>query len=557
MAPHCAQLVRVTAEALGTSAVLLASFDGETIEVAAAYPPVEDPSLLIPLASWLRGLLHEESSSTTAVVIGDGNPPPPELLPWKIRGGSHAGVPLRIGAADPTGLLWTFDDGQHAWDGARSALLEDLGSLAACILRMRSDSLAEAQAGRGAELRAERLNRLQRATRALSTALTPDEVLGTIVREAVEALGAQQGTIVLADRGRLVLHMRHVVGFADDVLTRWHEFPLSMEVPLAVVARTGESMYVGTREEMVQRYPAVADEVTASDRRAWAIAPIREVMSSPPGALMVSWTEPHTLNSEDRQFFEAFADLCAPVLQRAGAYERTAEIATALQTSLLPSALPKVKGVDIHARYVPTGRGDVGGDWYDVLTLPGDRLGLIVGDVVGHGVRAAAQMGQIRHALRTLAFLEPDPIRILELFDTKVGQYGESVMATAAIVFLDPGTDRIIFAEAGHPPAMLRRRDGSIDVLVTAQRPPLGLHPGPAPRTASASADLRAGDTLLLYTDGLIERPGESIDVGLARLKAALGSSPADLPAVADHLVATMVEPELHDDLALLLLKRT
>jgi serine phosphatase RsbU (regulator of sigma subunit) len=554
--PDCGQFVGVAAQALGTSAVVLAGFDGETTDVIAAFPRLEDPSLLAPLVLWARDLPHQDPAATTVGVVDDGDPPPTELLPWQIRPGSYAGVTLRTDEAEPIGLLWAFDDGEHAWDSARVRLLEDLGSLAACLLRMRSDSMAESRANRDAELRAERLTRLQRATRALSTALTPDEVLGTIVQEAVEALDAQQGTIVLADKARSVLRMRHIVGFADDVLTRWHEFPLAMEVPLAVVARTGHSMYVATREEMVQRYPAVAEEVTMSDRRAWAVAPVREVESAPAGALMVSWTEPHTLSPEDRQFFEAFADLCAPILRRAGAYEHTAEIATALQTSLLPSALPKVEGIDIHARYVPTGRGDVGGDWYDVLTLPGDRLGLIIGDVVGHGIRAAAQMSQIRHALRTLAFLEADPIRVLELFDTKVGQYGESVMATATVAFYDPAANQIEYAEAGHPPALLRRRDGGIEILATANRPPLGLHPGPSPRTASATVDFQIGDTLLLYTDGLIERPGEPIDAGLARLKEALGSCPTELPAAADHLVATMVEAELHDDLALLLLRR-
>ncbi|MCB2223786.1 MAG: SpoIIE family protein phosphatase [Actinobacteria bacterium] len=402
-----------------------------------------------------------------------------------------------------------------------------------------------------------RMRSLQRATRALSSALTPDDVLAAIVQEAVAALDAQQGVVVLADDTDTTLLMRHVVGLDDGVEGRWRRIPMSMDVPLADVVRSGESVYVPTRDEMLERFPAVADEVGRGDRHAWAITPIGATDASPAGALMVAWTRSHTADRGERELLEAFADLCAPALGRAGVYERTAEVATALQTSLLPQAMPEVEGIDLHARYVPTGRGDVGGDWYDVLPLGDDRLALIVGDVVGHGVWAAAQMGQVRHALRTLAFVESDPIRILELFDGKVAQYGEAVMATAMVGFVDMGGGRFHYAEAGHPPVLIRRSDGHVDVLPASQRPPLGAHHGPVPGSASASADFRRGDTMLVYTDGLVERHGESIDDGLERLVGAFAIAPADPAAAADHLIAAMVGEILLDDLAVLLLRRT
>jgi serine phosphatase RsbU (regulator of sigma subunit) len=253
---------------------------------------------------------------------------------------------------------------------------------------------------------------------------------------------------------------------------------------------------------------------------------------------------------------ESLADWCGPVLRRAGLYDRAAGTAAVLQTSLLPPALPLLEGLDIHARYVPSHRSDVGGDFYDVFALPEGRVGMVVGDAVGHGIAAATQMGQARHALRTLAFVEGDPLRVLELFDAKVAQFGENLMVTATVVFLDRQTGRIRYAQAGHPPGMIRRRNGRVTVLGSPQRPPLGVRATPRPGTASAEAEVHPGDTLVLYTDGLIERVGEPLDTGLARLEAALVSIPTDLNAAAERLLQELVAFGGDDDLALLLARR-
>jgi hypothetical protein len=439
----------------------------------------------------------------------------------------------------------------RTWDGEAARRMADLASLAEAVV----GGCVSPPAAPGISS-TESLGRLQRATQALGSALTPDEVVRIIVSESVRALGAQQGTIVLTDEDRDLLRMRHVVGFSGDVADRWHEFPATAPVPLAVVAATGESMFVGTRAEMFERFPAVADEVEHSDRQSWAIAPVPGPDGSPLGALMVSWTSPHRRAPGERELLESFAGLCAPVLRRAEAYVHVAEVATALQTSLLPPALPAIESVELHARYVPAGLGEVGGDWYDALRLPGGRLGLIVGDVVGHGIWAAAQMGQIRHALRTLAFLDPDPARVLETFDRKVAQYGESVMATAFVGYVDLGSGRLEYAQAGHPPGMVKRAGGGVEVLEPARKPPLGVEGEPSERFGSSRAELGRGDVLLLYTDGLVERRTEPIDDGIERLRAAFASAPGDLATAAGLLEDRVPEAVRSDDFALLLVKR-
>ena len=545
----CIDLVRLGATALGIRTVLVAAFEGDATRVVAVHPSLADPEGLDRTAGHLRDFLPTDGG----MVVVDDPGAPAVAVPWAGTPRSHAGVALAGPGGEPRGLLWAFDDGPVPWDQARRDLLSALGAVGSALLCRPGAGPPDALDSPTVR----RLLRLQRATRALSAALTPDEVLGAVVTEAVRALDAQHGTVVLADETGTMLQMRHIVGLPEDVAKRWHEFPLSTDVPLAEVTRTGRSLYIGSRKEMVERFPAIAREVEHSDRRAWVVAPIRDAgRGGRTGALMVSWTEPRAFTFDEHELVEAFAGLCGPVLQRAASYEQAAEVATALQTSLLPSNLPDVEGLEMHARYVPTGRGDVGGDWYDVVTLPDGRLGLIVGDVVGHGIWAAAQMGQIRHALRTLVFVEPDPLRALALFDEKVVAFRESVMATAIVMLLDLGASRLEYAEAGHLPPMIRRSDGTVEVLETAQRPPLGVVHGDRSDRGPAAVGFHRGDLLLVYTDGLVERRGEPIDEGLNRLRRVLAAARGDLPAVADRLAREVPETERRDDFALLLVSR-
>jgi serine phosphatase RsbU (regulator of sigma subunit) len=241
-------------------------------------------------------------------------------------------------------------------------------------------------------------------------------------------------------------------------------------------------------------------------------------------------------------------------LRRAHARER--EVALALQEAMLPAPRP----LDRHraaVRYRPaTGALNVCGDWYDLAELPGDRIAVAVGDVVGHGLEAACVMGQLRSALSAASRVVDGPARALEV----LGLYARSVegaeSATAVGVLVDCAARTLAYSSAGHLPPALLRADGTVEFLDGATDPPLGARPEHVSRPQAAAA-FTDGSTLVLYTDGLVERRREDIDTGLARLAASLarhrGAAPEPL---ADALLAELLPPGgATDDTALVVVR--
>lgn len=223
------------------------------------------------------------------------------------------------------------------------------------------------------------------------------------------------------------------------------------------------------------------------------------------------------------------------------------EIATTLQRSLIPE-LPDVPGVVIDGRYLPgSAEVEVGGDWYDAVPLPDGRLALVIGDVVGKGVAAAAHMGQLRNAVRAYLLEGFSPSEVI----TKLNRLSLSLTGTgfATVVCLhhDPSTGAVAWCRAGHPPPLVRRADGRVEYLDGAGSPPIAVFDD---ATFSESADrLDPGDLLVLYTDGLVERRGEEIDVGLARL----AEHVADVDPTADaagRVVGALRDDDRRDDIA-------
>ncbi|MCU0274490.1 MAG: SpoIIE family protein phosphatase [Acidimicrobiales bacterium] len=233
---------------------------------------------------------------------------------------------------------------------------------------------------------------------------------------------------------------------------------------------------------------------------------------------------------------------------------RHRQISVELQHSLLPSGPLGSDRLEVAARYLPGVRDlEVGGDWYDSFPLEDGRWILVVGDVVGRGLEAAAAMGQLRNAVRALADGEPTPVALLGRLDRFAATGAASVFSTIAVVELSADGDRIRTARAGHPPPLLLHPDGRVTVVGDGARPPLAVRgvKEPAPVLPTPFAD---GDILLLYTDGLVERRGESIDGGIRRL-AAMASALAEvhsLDVLVDRLVGGMLGGAVDDDVCVL-----
>ncbi|MCU1430394.1 MAG: protein serine/threonine phosphatase [Actinomycetia bacterium] len=231
-------------------------------------------------------------------------------------------------------------------------------------------------------------------------------------------------------------------------------------------------------------------------------------------------------------------------------------VAEALQRSLLPDDVHDGPTVDLRTRYRPGGSARVGGDWYDVVLLQNGSLGLVIGDVAGHGVLAAAVMGQVRNALRAFAGEGYPPSAMVERLNHFVFENGPSEMATLCFAALDPTTGGFEMISAGHPPPLLVRAGGEVEWCAGTSGPPVGIDPHS--RYHQIDAVLAPGDVVVLYTNGLVARRHESLDVGLERLRnAATTIAPeTDLDGICDHLLSTLLgDISTDDDVAVLALR--
>jgi anti-sigma regulatory factor (Ser/Thr protein kinase) len=244
----------------------------------------------------------------------------------------------------------------------------------------------------------------------------------------------------------------------------------------------------------------------------------------------------------------------ALAIDRARLFENTRHIAETLQRKLLPERLPTVPGVELAARYLPGGPGvEVGGDWYDVFTYKDGRVGLAMGDVVGHGIDAASLMGQLRTALRAYAVECPSPAEVLDRLGSLFNQLAPGQMATLVFGVFEPDTATVRLASAGHPPPLAIAPDGSSSYLEHEPCPPLGVMPY-LPYVERV-AQLEPGSTLLLYTDGLVEHRG-SIETGLAQLQEAADGHAGDPEALCDRVIDALCPAGSGDDDAAVLALR-
>jgi serine phosphatase RsbU (regulator of sigma subunit)/anti-sigma regulatory factor (Ser/Thr protein kinase) len=229
--------------------------------------------------------------------------------------------------------------------------------------------------------------------------------------------------------------------------------------------------------------------------------------------------------------------------------------AETLQHSLLPDQLPDLPGVRMAARYVPGGVGvDVGGDWYDVIVLPAGEVGLVMGDVAGHDLRAAAVMGQLRNALRAYAGEGLAPHKALERLNRLCNQHDVNEMATCVFAVLDPVSSTLRISNAGHYPLLLRQPDGAVRLLELPAGPPVGAVR--QVRYDERLVQLEPGTMIVMYTDGLVERRGVGVEEGLARLQRAVADGPADVSQLADHILQALLERRRPpDDVALMVVE--
>ena len=240
-------------------------------------------------------------------------------------------------------------------------------------------------------------------------------------------------------------------------------------------------------------------------------------------------------------------------LSRAAAVDH--EVAETLQRSLLPESLPAIDGVELEARYLPASRGHaIGGDWYDAIELDDGRVAVVVGDVVGHGLRAATMMGQLRNAFRAYALVETSPAQTLVRLNRLLAKDRRDLMATALCIAIDRDSGEVSLSSAGHPPPLVISRGGEVRYLEEGGSVPLGTADPVAFKDVTAR--LEPGSTLVLYTDGLIERRDTSLDDRLAQLATVASVADGELGDVCDQLLEGILGGKRPaDDVAILAIR--
>ena len=286
----------------------------------------------------------------------------------------------------------------------------------------------------------------------------------------------------------------------------------------------------------------------------WLAVPITGPHGRVAGVIAV-WGANGGLGPLDGAILAQFAQMASEALHNAQVYEEMRGIAVELQHSLLPKALPDLPGLVLGARYLPGGAGlAVGGDWYDVFPLGAGRLGVVIGDVVGRGVPAAAIMGQLQLAVRACALEGGSPATVVNRLNNLVQNLEVPQMATLIFGVVEPDSATLQLTSAGHPPPLVVEPDGTARFLTLRPVAPLGIEPGTARETIET---LQPGSTVVLYTDGLIERRGATIDEGLDDLLQAASGSNDDVESLCDRLVHSLGADGSSDDVALLVLRLT
>jgi GAF domain-containing protein/anti-sigma regulatory factor (Ser/Thr protein kinase) len=414
-----------------------------------------------------------------------------------------------------------------------------------------------------AEAARERLTFLARASELLTASLDLGQTLQRLADLAVPRLGDWCGIDLVEEDGRIrnaaTAHIDPAkVRFAEEMRRR---YPPSPDDPTGVpnVIRTGRAeLYPEVTEEMLAR--SIEDPEELRLARELGLSSIMILPLIARGRTLGTLTLVHAesgrrYGQEDLSFAGDLARRAAVAVDNARLYTREHHAVVTLQQSLLPRQLPDIPGLEFAARYLPaTSELDVGGDWYDAISLGDGSVGVVIGDVAGHGLEAAATMGQFRNALRAYALDGRGPGTTVERLNRLTRTFEQSEMATLVYGEFDAATSNMRFVRAGHPPPLLRQPDGSVTPLNGHGSLPVGVSPNA--RYEASTLAITPQTTLLLYTDGLVERRGETLEAGIGRLERVLADAPDSLEALCDHVIETAApDPERADDIAVLALR--
>ncbi|MEU4492020.1 SpoIIE family protein phosphatase [Streptomyces sp. NPDC023998] len=464
-----------------------------------------------------------------------------------------------------TGRTAADPDHDRTWSCSYAPLLDNAGHRLGLIASL-IDITASQQAHVDADRARHRFALLAEAGTRIGTTLdlrqTAEEVVQLLVPQLADSADVQLlAEVIDPDEAAASTHgvvRRLAASFPDPAAPTAHlAVGMTFQVPLGSVYEQviadGRPMNLYLAD-----IPALINDPGAERLRSYLSANVGSARLVPLvargtvlGAVVVTrirGREP--FDEQDCVLIDELVARAALNIDNARMYTSQRAAALTLQRSLTNSALPDVRDLDLTGRYLPASDHEVGGDWFDVIPLPDRRTGLVIGDVMGHGIHAAAVMGQLRTAVRTLARLDIPPAQMLRSLDVVVADLGENEMATCIYAVHDPAAGGCLIARAGHPPPAVADGRGAISFLHGPPGTPLGAG---GQDFQTEQVPLPPGSLLVLYTDGLIEARDRDIDQGMQQLAQALRHLDHPLQEICDRILGRLLPSTAQDDVAVLL----
>ncbi len=531
-----AELLARVSDVMSIDTVAILLLEGDMLHARAAKGIEEEveAGVRIPLGRGFAGRIAAERQPVRIIDVEHADIYNPILREKGIR--SLLGVPLLI-EGRVIGVLHVGSLTTRNFTAEEATILQLAADRAALAIELGRKLASERGAREEAERVAARLRAVQRVSDASLGYLTEEELLQELLARISNIMLVDTVAFLLLEGD--VLHARAALGLEEEV-----------EAGVRVPMGRGFAGRVAA-----ERRPVTILDLDHADIYNPILREkgLRSLLGVPlliggrvVGVLHVGSLTTRRFTDDEVSLLQLAADRAALAIEQARHYEQR-RLAEALQRQLLPRARPEGLEADIASQYLPASGTSVGGDWHDVFVLAERRLGMVIGDVAGHGITAAAAMAQLRTALRAYALEGHPPAVVVDRVNRLMGSLGPHMMTTLVFVVVDPAAGSMEFVNAGHPPPLLIPASGPPRFLTRPLGPVLGMGIEAAAR--SGTQPVSTGDIVLLYTDGLVERRTETLDVGLERLRS-LADGIHDVDELSDAILDHLVPRAHGDDIA-------
>lgn len=458
-----------------------------------------------------------------------------------------AGFPLRSVNGSVVGTFCAVDRVARQWSGEDLTLLQALATAATSHLQLRSALAVATESAR--ELREEmkrrevlvsRATRLAQLAQELSAVSTVEQVARVVTTTGRDVLAAAFANIAVTDADQRHLDVVHSPPLSPELAARYSRIVLSDDLPLSHAVTRGETVFLPDLAAVEDRYPHVLDDTVSAGLASTASIPLFRADRSVAGALGVGWSVPVEFTPIVRSVLTTVSEMCAQALDRSQVGDARTQFVRSLQYALLGSTGLR-DGLDIAADYIAANDAlGFGGDWYDFIHISPSRTAVVVGDICGHGIEAAARMTQIRGAINALVSLHSDQLdRLFDRAEQQLNLSTNAFVATLSVHVIDTETNTISYVSAGHPPALLVDERGAATFLEGGRRPVLGIG-GRSPTVARV--DFTPGSVMVAYTDGLVEQRrdfGRGLQLLTESVQASRGGTAREISTALASIVAT------------------